>query len=233
MTLTLSEKAEEILKRLWTNEERTEDTALKKQELEMELGLELGLEEAEGNPLDELLSEGLIEARSMGVELTSQGRETASNVVRRHRLAERLLTDVLDTDLSRIEEPACRFEHILREGVEENICILLGHPEVCPHGKPIPRGICCLKNQKKATRVVSPVSELDPGEGGKIAYLHTKRKGMIQKLMSLGILPGVQAKVIQRHPTYVLQVGLTQLAVDEDIAENIYILIKRENRKEI
>jgi energy-coupling factor transporter ATP-binding protein EcfA2 len=81
---------------------------------------------------------------SMMVELTARGRQRAADIIRRHRLAERLFTDSLALDSeTEIEEQACKFEHILSPEVTDKICTFLGHPETCPHGAPIPRGQCC------------------------------------------------------------------------------------------
>jgi putative ABC transport system ATP-binding protein len=81
------------------------------------------------------------------VELTPHGRERASSIIRRHRLAERLFTDSLAMDSeSEIEQQACKFEHILSPEATDKICTFLGHPRACPHGAPIPPGACCGKN---------------------------------------------------------------------------------------
>lgn len=78
------------------------------------------------------------------VEFTERGRERAENLVRRHRLAERLFTSVLQVnDRAEVEREACRFEHVLSEEATDHICTMLGHPETCPHGEPIPSGRCC------------------------------------------------------------------------------------------
>lgn len=78
------------------------------------------------------------------VELTRRGRQRAADIIRRHRLAERLFTDSLAMDSeTEIEEQACKFEHILSPGATEKICAFLGHPRTCPHGSPIPPGPCC------------------------------------------------------------------------------------------
>jgi hypothetical protein len=83
---------------------------------------------------------------SMIVELTERGRKKAADIIRRHRLAERLFTDSLALDSeSEIEQQACKFEHILSPEATEKICTFLGHPLTCPHGAPIPRGACCEK----------------------------------------------------------------------------------------
>jgi putative ABC transport system ATP-binding protein len=81
---------------------------------------------------------------TMIVELTQRGRERASSIIRRHRLAERLFTDSLAMDSeTEIEQQACKFEHILSPEATDKICTFLGHPRTCPHGAPIPPGPCC------------------------------------------------------------------------------------------
>ncbi|HTZ98105.1 MAG TPA: ATP-binding cassette domain-containing protein [Terriglobales bacterium] len=81
---------------------------------------------------------------TMIVELTPRGRQRAADIIRRHRLAERLFTDCLALDSeTEIEQQACKFEHILSTGATDKICGFLGHPKTCPHGAPIPPGPCC------------------------------------------------------------------------------------------
>jgi putative ABC transport system ATP-binding protein len=78
------------------------------------------------------------------VELTPRGRQRAGDIIRRHRLAERLFTDSLAMDSeTEIEQQACKFEHILSPEATDKICAFLGHPRTCPHGAPIPPGACC------------------------------------------------------------------------------------------
>jgi Mn-dependent DtxR family transcriptional regulator len=80
----------------------------------------------------------------MIVELTARGRQRAADIIRRHRLAERLFTDSLALDSeTEIEQQACKFEHILSPEATDKICTFLGHPKTCPHGAPIPPGQCC------------------------------------------------------------------------------------------
>jgi putative ABC transport system ATP-binding protein len=96
------------------------------------------------------------------VELTPRGRERAGNIIRRHRLAERLFTDSLAMDSeSEIEQQACKFEHILSPEATDKICAFLGHPRTCPHGAPIPPGACCgmrrgFENLSKVLADVKP-----------------------------------------------------------------------------
>jgi putative ABC transport system ATP-binding protein len=80
------------------------------------------------------------------VELTDRGRHKAADIIRRHRLAERLFTDSLALESeTAIEQQACKFEHILSAEATEKICTFLGHPRTCPHGAPIPPGSCCAR----------------------------------------------------------------------------------------
>jgi putative ABC transport system ATP-binding protein len=88
---------------------------------------------------------------SMIVELTPRGRQRAADIIRRHRLAERLFTDSLALDSeSEIEQQACKFEHILSPEATDKICSFLGHPRTCPHGAPIPPGPCCGRTAELA-----------------------------------------------------------------------------------
>ena len=81
---------------------------------------------------------------SLIVDLTPRGRRRAADIIRRHRLAERLFTDSLALDSeTEIERQACKFEHILSPQATDKICSFLGHPRTCPHGAPIPPGPCC------------------------------------------------------------------------------------------
>jgi putative ABC transport system ATP-binding protein len=91
---------------------------------------------------------GLVTVENGEEQFTPAGEERARNVIRRHRLAERLFMDVLSIrDEVEIESSACKFEHILSPDVTDRICTLLGHPLECPHGSPIPQGECCAEKR--------------------------------------------------------------------------------------
>jgi putative ABC transport system ATP-binding protein len=81
------------------------------------------------------------------VHLTEAGSHRARDVVRRHRLAERLFTDTFAIDEAEVHQQACRFEHIITPELDQRICTFLGHPKTCPHGNPIPPGVCCTSSQ--------------------------------------------------------------------------------------
>ncbi|OGY47702.1 MAG: hypothetical protein A3J62_03905 [Candidatus Buchananbacteria bacterium RIFCSPHIGHO2_02_FULL_38_8] len=202
---------EEILEKLWV-------LVVEKNNLEVE-----AQKIAEKPLLDKLLRSGYISLSKDKIKLTDKGYRAAKEIIRRHRLAERLLYDVLQMRKDDIEEPSCKLEHILTGEVEENICILLGHPRECPHGKPIPEGKCCTSNKQLINKIVSHLAELKKGQSGKIAYILTQNQKKLQKLMALGVLPGKPIKVIQDFPSYVFQIHNTQVVVDKELAKDIYI----------
>jgi DtxR family Mn-dependent transcriptional regulator len=122
-----------------------------------------------------------------------------------------------------MHEKACKFEHILDHGLDESICTLLGHPKICPHGKPIPPGRCCEQEQTQGQRVVAALSQLRPGQSGKVAYIHTSEPDQLQKMTAMGVLPGAPLNLLQDFPSYVFQIRQTQFAVDKEIADSIYV----------
>ena len=211
--MEIQEKAEEVLETLWTHTEEG-------QEASISLG---SLKAAERESVGQLVEAGYVSSVDGKVSLTDRGRPHARNVVRRHRLAERLLVDVLGTVDKSMHEKACKFEHILDHGLDENICTLLGHPKVCPHGKPIPPGKCCQQKRAPLSKLVSPLSQLALGQKGKVAYIYAPESEQIQKLVAMGILPGAPISLIQSFPSYVFQVRQTQYAVDKEIADIIYV----------
>ncbi|HVA34545.1 MAG TPA: metal-dependent transcriptional regulator [Candidatus Baltobacteraceae bacterium] len=89
--------------------------------------------------LKKLGSDGYVEQVARGeVKLTPKGLDVALRVIRRHRLAERLLTDVLGMSGDDVHVEACMLEHAISDRVEERLVALLGDPKTCPHGHPIP-----------------------------------------------------------------------------------------------
>jgi DtxR family transcriptional regulator, Mn-dependent transcriptional regulator len=85
-----------------------------------------------------LRADGWIEPNGKEVQLTVKGRARAESVVRKHRLAERLLTDVIGLEWHKAHLEACRWEHVISDEVEQRLIELLEHPTTCPHGNPIP-----------------------------------------------------------------------------------------------
>lgn len=155
--------------------------------------------------------------------LTNQGREQAAQITRRHRLAERLLVDVLGMSLQDAEKGACEFEHVVAPEVADSICTLLGHPRQCPHGAPIPHGKCCVAAKEVVENVVVPLTKLEAGATARIAYISTPIHSRLHKLMAFGIGPGMTLTIHQKSPSYVISCEHTELAIEEDVARDIYV----------
>jgi DtxR family Mn-dependent transcriptional regulator len=212
--MKLSEKAEEILEALWIATEEEGENSAHFSLLEVAAG---------DDALKELDRLAFIEVKGERVYLRAEGRYEAMMTVRRHRLAERLLMDILDLKGKKGNAKACEFEHLLHHGVDTKICTLLNHPTTCPHGKPIPPGKCC--EEAKATGAVGVVAltEFKAGEKGEIAYLATGDHKKMQKLMSMGVLPGNQLTLKRTFPSYIFRVGNSEFAVDDELAREIFV----------
>ncbi len=208
-------EVEEVLEALWTCAEKNEHhiEALKKS-CHVPVDREL---------LSALEKNDLIAYEGEMVLLTREGKTRAARVIRRHRLAERLLVDVLNIPLHEAEEGACEFEHILAPQVEESICTLLGHPRECPHGARIPIGKCCVASKEVVDNVVVPLSQLEVGRSAKVAYICTPSHSRLHKLTSFGLTPGVALKVHQKSPSYVISCEQTELALEEDVVRDIHV----------
>ncbi|MEW6034219.1 MAG: metal-dependent transcriptional regulator [Chloroflexota bacterium] len=213
---------EEILEALWTEaaekdvKERT--TLTSPHQPEPLLGTP-AMEEA----LREAEARGLVLASGESLWLTERGRDRARDIVRRHRLAERLFHDVLDIGSEKVESSACELEHQLSPDATNSICILLGHPTVCPHGKPIPGGECCQQHLEEGRPLVMPATKLRPREEATVAYLGVRARDRLDQLAALGLLPGTGVQLVQRHPSHVLRFGETELALDESILKEVYV----------
>lgn len=218
-----SNKSEEILESLWI---RFEEKKMPSVNLE-----NLGIMQVDDS-IRELISAGLISiGENLTVEFRDKGRNYGRDVVRRHRLAERLFEDVFDVKGDLANKKACEFEHLLHQGIDDRICTLLGHPKLCPHGHQIPPGKCCGKENKEL-KIVSPLSKLSPGQNGKIAYIHTRDGSKLQKMMAMGVVPGTKIKLLQCFPSYLFRTGNSQFAVDKSIASEIFVRLMTEEGKD-
>jgi DtxR family Mn-dependent transcriptional regulator len=209
---------EEILEVLWV---KLEEEGLESVSLE---DIVVGSSPVYGESIAVLEKKGLVKTVGDQIQLTDSGFEESRRTIRRHRLSERMFLDIFEITEDKIEEVACRFEHILiRPELEEKICELLGHPRTCPHERAIPIGECCLRAQTQVDQRVVPMSNLRQGESGAIAYIHTGDSDKLKKLMALGILPGESVTLQRRYPSFVFTVGRSRYAVDEGMAEAIYV----------
>jgi DtxR family Mn-dependent transcriptional regulator len=211
-----SDEMAEVLEAVWTLQEQGSST------------VDQVLRDAAGPVSRELLetlaAEGLLAVDdSNHVRLLPKGRMMAEQIIRRHRLAERLICDVLGSQVEDSEAAACEYEHLLAEGITNSICTLLGHPRTCPHNKPIPEGDCCRQARDEVKPIVVSCDQLRVGESARVAYLCTREHSRLLKLSALGISPGVSLRLIQKWPAYVVQCEETEIALESGVAQNIYV----------
>ena len=173
--------------------------------------------------LDSAAQAGYLDQANGMVELTPAGRRQAQTIVRCARLAERLLVDVLHVRDDLVEPSACRLEHSLTEEVADSICTLLGHPKTCPHGHVIPPGECCGRASTEIRPIVKPLSALRPGEEGTVAYVGSRYHSRLTRLAGLGLMPGQIVQVKQVRPSFVISYGEMELALEKDVADEIYV----------
>lgn len=211
----MNEKFEEILEAIWTageNHQYSIDGIRKR----------CAIDFAEED-LATLEEEGMIVQDGDKVLFSSEGKMVAEGIIRRHRLAEVLVTSILKMKTAEMEKIACQVEHCLLPEVEESICTLLGHPELCPDGKPIPKGRCCDRGLKVVNNTVVSLAELKPGERGKITYIKPGSHSNLHQLISFGLNPGVEVLVRRRSPAFCIKFENTELALDEEIVKNIFV----------
>lgn len=209
------EALEESLATVYKAVERGENT--------LELVREKLAEEVSSEVMDRFLKSDSIIVSDGKVKLSPKGDVLARKIIRRSRLSERLLADVLEVHNEALSTAACQFEHVLSEEIADSICTLLGHPTECPHQNPIPQGECCKNLETVAPAVVTPLSKVEPNKKARVAYLQFKKNPEIYQLLSLGLVPGQMIRVIQCYPTYVVECGEAQLALDESMAAHIFV----------
>ena len=211
-------KIEELLETVFTEREKGRDGA--------EGVLARAGDHAEGKSeadFAELESMGLLRRDGSRLALTEPGERRAKGVVRRHRLAERLLKDLLDLAEGAMESQACEFEHILSPEVTDSVCTLLGHPPTCPHGEPIPPGPCCGTTQRTLRPLVTGLPHFELGATGRIVFIAPKFHDRMDRLAALGVIPGSTVRLHQRSPSYVIELGETTIALDPEIAGEIFV----------
>ncbi len=174
--------------------------------------------------IQRLVSQGRARIEDHHLHLTDAGREMAEGVVRRHRLAEILFSAVLDVADDRVvNRTACVMEHVLSPAVTDSVCSFLGHPKSCPHGRPIPAGACCRAFSNAIEPLVQPLANLGIGRDARIVYIVPKDPERLVKLSNLGLFPGAVVRLQQMRPATIIAIGESTLALDRDIAGEIYV----------
>ena len=191
--------------------------------------------------LKKLAEKGYIEHSPYhGTRLTTSGRRTAENIVRKHRLLERFLHDVLKVDKTQVHDQACGMEHSLSDEAAESLCRFLRHPDICPdNGKIIPPcdleiGSCaeCLelhrkgleKNGKNSQNRVA-VSSLKQGQCGKISLIRGGYK-VLQRLGDVGLKSGTKICAVKVSPPdgpVEVSVGDSKMVLGKGIASKVFV----------
>jgi len=210
-----AERVDELLELIWTMREKGVS--------DLDRLLETTPDVEANHILRLMIKDNLFNVDGNRVVLKERGEEKAREIIRRHRLTERLLSEIFEMSEEEVEEEACKLEHILSPGVTESVCTFLGHPPTCIHGKPIPRGDCCSKFKKEMKPLVIPLEDLGLGEEGRIVFIAPKSHQRLDRLSTLGIVPGSIVRMHQKNPSHVLQIGETTLALDKDIVKDIYV----------
>lgn len=169
-----------------------------------------------------LTEAGFTEMRDdRSIRLTAKGRSLATTVVRRHRLAERLLSDVIGLEWEKVHREAARWEHAISSDVEEKLVELLGDPMTCPHGNPIP-GSKRVGDMKPVT----PLTEAGPGDVT-IARISEKLELDDESLRLVArarLIPGASATIMTRNAEGVtVKTPAGETTVPTSIAQQMFV----------
>lgn len=182
--------------------------------------------------LQRLAQEGLVAYRARGtVTLTPQGKVAAGRVVRRHRLWERFLIDVLGLRVDLVHEEACKFEHDTSPEVERLISQAVSGSDTCPHGRPIPAaGAAVGTLEAESSPAPLPLCELPGGETAEIAQLPGGRRAAA-RFLALGFTVGAQVRMLQNFGVgpIIALVRDTRVAIGRNEARQVGVVRRLEN----
>ncbi|MEA2900899.1 MAG: DtxR family transcriptional regulator, Mn-dependent transcriptional regulator [Actinomycetota bacterium] len=168
-----------------------------------------------------LRTDGYVSLDGRSLSLTDKGRTRAVSVVRKHRLAERLLTDVIGIPWHKTHEEACRWEHVISDEVEERLVELLGNPATCPHGNPIP-------GSGGPHRELSALAASMPGDRIRLERVTEQVEVDMEALVYLddhGFVPGTGAEVTAKAPDGTLTLTLDEgsIALGPGLASQLFV----------
>lgn len=146
------------------------------------------------NTVERLKKKGFVTRVSYkGVKLTGKGRKIALQVIRRHRLSERLLVDILKMEWNRVHEMACKLEHSLTEEMLNNLEKTLNYPKTCPHGNPIPNKQGRILEEKTRSLLA-----LSAGERAMVVRVVEEEPSLLAYFKRLGLIPGALVEVLEK-----------------------------------
>jgi len=158
------------------------------------------------------------------LHLTEPGRAYATSMLRRHRLAEVLLVEVLKVPWPEVHEEACRLEHAISDNLERHLVALLGDPGVCPHGSPIPGSANIVE-----TGPLQKLSSVPAGGSCVVRRIDENLQTMVHRMQELEVarlLPGQQVLVgASEQGQVVLTVDGVDVRVDDAVASEVYVSV--------
>ncbi len=216
MATRLSHKAEEYIEAIYKIQKRS--GVAKTKELAKELNVVVG---SVTNTIEHLEKHGLVEHKPYkGVKLTKKGEKLALDILRRHRLAERLLTDLLKADWSEVHENACKLEHALTKETAALIEKRLGYPKLCPHGNPIPTEKGYVKEEKG----IIPITEANLNKTYIVAKITNEKRETLKTLASKGIKPNTPLHLVRKGKNrIILCVAGKEQTLDHAKAAHVWV----------
>jgi DtxR family Mn-dependent transcriptional regulator len=157
------------------------------------------------------------------IELSQKGRELATSVMRKHRLAELLLTDVIGLEWEQVHNEACRWEHVISDAVEQRLIDLLHDPSTCPHGNPIPGPDAAAPTPSSLQTMRQAAST---GQVVRLARISEKLQGDVTAMRFLresGLQPGVTTRLSAADDNVVADVDGHAVTVPGVTADHVYV----------
>ncbi|HVB92026.1 MAG TPA: metal-dependent transcriptional regulator [Acidimicrobiales bacterium] len=175
--------------------------------------------------LERLIVDGYVTREGRRLSLTVSGRSLAEKVVRKHRLAERLLVDVIGLEWHKVHREAGRWEHVISDDVEARLVELLGDPATCPHGNPIPGS-----RSPAPSAPTRPLAAVHRGERVRLLRISEEVElnlGSLTLLGQGGFIPGVSAVVGERdgegNVELLVEGGGPPLTLPAELSNRLYV----------
>jgi DtxR family transcriptional regulator, Mn-dependent transcriptional regulator len=175
--------------------------------------------------IERLVDDGYVTRNGRELQLTTNGHDVARSVMRKHRLAERLLADVIGLPWHLIHEEAGRWEHVMSDEVEKRIVALLGDPGTCPHGNPIPGSV----NEVTDRHEQRPMADRDEGDVFRFARITEEAETDFQSLSEfndVGFLPTTTASILTKNAdgSIELDVNGSPLRIRQKMTRQLFVV---------
>lgn len=180
--------------------------------------------------LDRLASDGYVERTGRRIALTDSGRRLADSVIRKHRLAERLLVDVIGLPWHKAHLEAGRWEHVISDEVEERLAEVLGHPSTCPHGNPIPGASPRVSAQSATRQPETSILDALPGQKLRLERITEEVELDMEALEFLdrsGFIPGRTALLKHKGEdgSVTLEVDEASVRIEPAMCQQLFVSV--------